>query len=57
MQGGGGDRGEKWDNCNSVINKIYLNKEIKFDFEANTNPSGKWPGTLLGHMVHDSLPS
>ena len=23
-----GDKGENWDNCNSIINKIYLNSKI-----------------------------
>ena len=28
VQGGGGKRGEKkWDNCNSIINEIYLKKQ------------------------------
>ena len=27
MQGRGGIRGENWDSCNSIINKIYLKKK------------------------------
>ena len=28
VQGGRGSRGEKnWDNCNSIINKVYFNKK------------------------------
>ena len=31
---GGGGKGEEWDNCNSIINKIYLKKRnsIKLSF-------------------------
>ena len=25
---GGGQRGKKWDNCNSITNRIYLKKEF-----------------------------
>ena len=27
--GGGGQRGKKWDNCNSIINKIYFKNYFK----------------------------
>ena len=29
VQGRGVERGEKWDNCNSMINKIYFTKTIE----------------------------
>ena len=29
VQGGGGIKGENWDNCNSIINEIYLKKKEK----------------------------
>ena len=29
MQGGGGIKEGEWDNCNSIINKIYLKKKTQ----------------------------
>ena len=29
MQGGGGIKGENWENCNSIINKNTLKKKYK----------------------------
>lgn len=29
---------------------------MKIDFEINKSPLEKWPGTLLIHMAHGSLP-
>ena len=31
MQGGGGIKGKNWENCNSIINKIYFKKRKKLD--------------------------
>ena len=30
MQGRGGEKGEKWENCNNIINKIYFKKVCAF---------------------------
>ena len=42
IQGGGGERGEKWDNCNSIINKIFL----KMKFGKKKYNKG------VKHMIH-----
>ena len=31
MQGGRGIKGENWENCNSIINKIYFFKKLKWE--------------------------
>ena len=44
VQEGGGEKGEKnWDNCNSIVNKIYFKKEQAF---AN--------GNLARNTVHSA---
>ena len=37
MQGGGGIRGKNWENCNSIINKIYLKSNPKICVKLQNN--------------------
>ena len=47
------NKGEKWDNCNSIINKIYFKKQenggkslIKSKKNANNKKVLRWPKSV-----------
>ena len=58
LLGGGGQRRKKWENCSSIINKIYLKKEkvylIKERSECKKSENHPTVNTVLG-MEHGLL--
>ena len=55
MQGRGGVKGENWENCNSIINRIYLKNKGRKGNKKNTKQMRISVRSLWDNFKHNNI--